>query len=85
MSDWRGLYAVVLRQEQTFKITRQAIVDAQNAILERSKALGRSNIFLPERDEMVEATSVLTFLLRRIASRNLNTMRGTRKNARQVF
>jgi hypothetical protein len=76
MSDWRTLYSVVLQLQDRSAVTREPLLDAEAAILERSKSLQRGANCDEERKEMVEALTVLKFLRRRVASENLNSKRG---------
>jgi hypothetical protein len=56
MSDWRTLYSVVLQLQERHALKRQPILDAEAAILQRSKDVQRAG------KEMVEASTVLRFL-----------------------
>jgi hypothetical protein len=62
--DWRTLYSVVLELQERHALKRQPILDAEAAILQRSKDLQRAANCEEERKEMVEAITVLRFLRR---------------------
>jgi hypothetical protein len=76
MSDWRTLYSVVLQLQDRSALKRESILDAEAAILQRSKDLHHAADCEEERKEMVEAITVLKFLKRRNASQNLNSKQG---------
>jgi hypothetical protein len=76
MSDWRTPYSIVLQLQDRNALKRGPILDAEAAILQRSKDLQHATYCEEERKEMVEAITVLKFLKRRIASHNSNSKRG---------
>jgi hypothetical protein len=65
VSDWRTLYSAVLQLQERHALKRQLVLDAEAAILQRSKDLQRAASCEEERKEMVEAITVLKFLRRR--------------------
>jgi hypothetical protein len=85
MSAWRTLYSAVLQFQDRNALKREPILDAQRAILQRSKDLKRVRYCEEERKEMVEAITVLKFLLKRVASQHLNTTRGLPKSAGEAL
>jgi hypothetical protein len=76
MSEWRTLYSVVLQLQDRNALKRGPILDAEAAILQRSKDLQHAADCEEERKEMVGAITVLKFLKRRTASQNFNSKRG---------
>jgi uncharacterized protein YdiU (UPF0061 family) len=85
MSDWRALYSAILQMQEHHALKRQPVRDAQEAIFQRSKELQHVVNCEEERKEMVEAITVLKFLLRRVGSQQLNTVRAISKKRPSVL
>lgn len=76
MSEWRPLYSAVLQLQKHSALERESIVNAEAAILQRSKDLQHVRCCDEERKEMVEAIAVLKLLRRRCSFQSSNLKPG---------